>query len=334
MHGEMPKIRENLSGPLPAALTSVSDLRNLIRFLKKRRDGISALELTDIYLRRMFEPHKLSAYSTWGIIASSDSVIRLTPLGLRIAQALDAEALEFREIVDSIAPYRQALEWISTHEDRIIRYDQVSEFWDRNFPGVFTSSDLRSRENCVINFFHLCHIAGFGTAAVGRKGQPTRFTVDPEDLAAFLNDRESPHYAPPAVIPPTQRNEGSVAVFCSDESDLSVPFREIMTIADLQIVPCIRKPDETAVSPSCRKILSNCRSAIVTSNDSGGFETERLIIELATASVMFDSKVLLVWQGSAPPRLPFADLPVIRISPNPTLREALEFGKLIKSIGL
>jgi hypothetical protein len=333
---------------LPTAATTVNDLRNLVRFLKQKQDGISPLEITDIFRRRLFEPCKLAAYKTWGIISDDFDLICLSPIGWKIAESLSAEARQYRAILHSIAPYESGLEWISASGSSLITYIEVKKFWNENFADSFPGRNEKTAEDCVTSFFHLCHAADLGIASVGRKGQPTRFSVDEAALGEFLlpsyrNGHQNPitksnghhrSYLTPVALQTQETTR--LIVSCGPDPELPPSVREVLEITDFQYEVQIREEGCLLLSESNRTKMHSCRAALIVagetnlvlSNGSYRFD-DRLMSEIIASYALFEARVLLIWTGGKSTQIPFAELEVVHVPNKLDWETGLALGKRI-----
>ena len=217
-------------------LVSINDLRNVVCALKKKPQGISIVEITDIFHRRLFEPCKLMAYQTWGIINYQNNVISLSDLGWQLADFIKSEANIYRVVLKNFSPYFSTLQWISQLESNLVISDIIINFWNENNLNLQTNIEDKVLENSVLSFFNLCHAAELGIAVVGRKGQPTRLVLDQGSLTKFLNN--SNEFQTTLSINSSQKNNGisclnsspsamRLLVSCANESDFSASIREI-----------------------------------------------------------------------------------------------------------
>jgi len=337
---------------LPTTATTINDVRNLVRFLKRKPSGISPLEITDIFRRRLFEPCKLHAFKTWGIISLENDRISLSSIGWRIAESLGAEAKEYRTILSTIESYRMALEWISDSGITSIPYFDISTLWKKNCPEVFPTADEKTSENCIINFFHLCHSAELGIASVGRKGQPTRLAVDHLELKSFLDVLSDGELARPTITnnnghrPVSFENYISVSdnpmrlfVSCNQAADLSPLLRGVLEMTDMQYEIQVREEGEMLLSAHSRQVMHGCRGALILADENNQILwnknyrfDDRLLSEIAASYALFEMRVLLIWKGEKPTLVPTKGLRVINVPDKLDWETGLELSRHIKEL--
>ncbi len=175
---------------LPISATP-DDLRNIIRFLKQRPDGISIIEALGEVKKRLLDPMKIATYEQWGIISRQGDRLKLSPLGWEFSKKLGLEADLFRTILDQQEPYRRMLEHACLQRFSLITHDDVAKYWRINFPHSLDWQSPKTVESAVVSFLHLCQSAELGTLTIGKRGQPARLSVDFDDLESYLkNDRD------------------------------------------------------------------------------------------------------------------------------------------------
>lgn len=339
---------------LPTTATTVNDVRNLVRFLKGKPAGVSALEITDVFRKRLFEPCKLMAYRTWGIVSSETSLIQLSALGERIGESLEHEAKQYRSILWSIESYRRALEWMGDSEGCLITFLQITEFWQQYFPEVFPANDEKTRENCVINFFHLCHSAELGIAAVGRKGQPTRLTVDEAELRNFIDNSDKGDNSADknffieknTRFHPTPNQNGStpfgatrMLVSCGEMADFSIAIQEILEITGVQYDLQIRDDCDILLPDHKRKTMLACQAALIIADEKSQVRCDeayrfkdRLLSEIVASYALFNTQVILIWNGLQTPEVPIKGLQTFCLPAKLDWDKGLELSRLIRGL--
>ena len=109
---------------LPLSATP-NDLRNIIRFLKQRPDGVSIIEALGEVKKRLLDASKIAAYEQWGIISRQGDWLKLSSLGWEFSRKLGLEADLFRTILDQLEPYRTMLEHACLQHLSLIAHDDV-----------------------------------------------------------------------------------------------------------------------------------------------------------------------------------------------------------------
>src|SRR6476620_12471109 len=70
-------------------LTTASDIRELIQYLKRRPAGLIATEELDRPKKRLFDDNKLAAYEFLGITIREGKLLKLSTLGWNFAQRME-----------------------------------------------------------------------------------------------------------------------------------------------------------------------------------------------------------------------------------------------------
>lgn len=198
-------------------LATAGDVREVVRFLKRRPAGVSIVEALDEMRRRIFEPRKVAAYEFWGLLSRTGGRLRLTPLGLEFARRLEPERTAYRELIERIEPYHAALEWMKRQERDLFTFSDVANFWREAHTEALDEGDAKTIEASVVCFFHLCQAAELGAVTIGKRGQPARLRVEREELELYL---EACVDAPPNAA--RQRDEGAARE--RDEGKESAPM--------------------------------------------------------------------------------------------------------------
>jgi len=172
-------------------LTTVDDVRNLVAYLKNKAMGATIAEIKAAVGANVVDPRKIAAYSVWKIIEKSGDRFKLTERGWRYARKTTAEQEVFREIIDSIVPYRSALEW-AFHQHMVDASNvDVAAHWNdhhRDLSGIDNENTLKDAAVC---FFNVCQGALLGKLIVGRRGQPTRLHISESELELFIESGPS-----------------------------------------------------------------------------------------------------------------------------------------------
>lgn len=330
---------------------SINELRNVVGFLRNKPEGLSLVEITDIFRRRLFDSFKLAAYETWGIIKNKNNLICLTPQGWKLAAYLDKEADLYREILRNFLPYHKSLEWVWELNTELVTYSEITEFWKQKKLAQFPTNNEKVCENSVVSFFNLCHAAELGISAIGRKGQPTRLLTNRGELRKYFNNSDDTAFEnlqnQKSVLPKStvekqnnfdSNNQKRLLISCEKDSPLFPSLRDFLEIADIQYEMVIRSMDEMLPSDKTQELMRNCSSAIIIANEksqvlcSGNYRlNDRLLSEIVATYTLFNSKVLLLWQGSFLPNLNFKGLNTICLkSAKLDWETGIKIGRIIK----
>ena len=177
---------EHGRGALPT-LATPSDVREAVRYLMKKPEGVSVAEALEDAKRRAFEPRKVAAYVSWGLVERRGSRVALTDAGREFARRLAPEAEAYRDLLWTEPVYRAALEWMHRQQAELVTHSDLSAFLAGR-PDLLggAGGDGKSLEGGVVCFFHLCQAAELGTVTIGKRGQPARLRVEREELSAWV----------------------------------------------------------------------------------------------------------------------------------------------------
>src|SRR5260370_42263769 len=115
-------------------LATASDVREVVQLLKKKPEGITIVEASDAGRKRLFDPRKVAAYETWGILTKSADRIKLSRLGCEFATTLEPEAQIYRVMLDNTPPYRAVLEGIYRQEFYLVTFTDIVDYWEEHVP--------------------------------------------------------------------------------------------------------------------------------------------------------------------------------------------------------
>src|SRR5450631_2352544 len=93
-------------------LTTLDDVRNLLNYLKNKPTGAVTAEIKATLGNNVIDPRKLAAYATWKLLEKNGDRFKLSERGWRYARKPSEEQNILREVIDSVVPYRSALEWV------------------------------------------------------------------------------------------------------------------------------------------------------------------------------------------------------------------------------
>ena len=272
-------------------LATATDVREVIRFLKHHPEGITAVQATDAFRKRIFDARKVSAYEFWKIIARNGDRLKLTPLGLELAQCLSPEAKVYRTVLGNIAPYHEGLEWIQEQELELVTHLDIGEFWRKHHSQVLQGDSEEQLEAHAASFFHICHEAEVGTLTVGRKGQPTRLHINPAELDSYLTKIE-PSAVPEQKLAAHRSSTPRVFISHAGTPTLVRHITNGLELADLEF-ETIDRGDEWSIDKTLA-VLKRCEAGVIVITEDNGRVSDLLLIQLGAALVHFGRRLLLV----------------------------------------
>ena len=328
-----PEADEQEAAALPM-LATASDVREVVRLLKKRAAGVTIIEGMDA-IKRIFDPRKVAAYEYWGLITRTNDRLRLSALGWEFARKLEPEARLYRNILDRTLAYRSALEWVYGQNLEIVTDASIAAYWLEHPAEVFLTGNQKTIEAAVTCFFHLCQEAELGMATVGKRGQPTRLRVDREELAAYVNNvhrtlpdnpssigapEEQAGGAQPAStiseLPPRPQAAQAAAakprvmVSRRNSVEWAHQIETILEVAGIESEQSLRADGgaQELVPDELFQALRRCDAAIIIVTAADCHENapgeivpeESVLMEIAAALVHYDRRVILLWDESVP----------------------------------
>jgi hypothetical protein len=304
-------------------LATANDLREVVKFLKHKPNGVSAIEMTSAEPRRVFDTRKIAAYEFWGVIERREDRFQLTKLGEELAKNTEAECEIHRRILRSVAAYRRAVEWIHGQELKIATYRDVANFWQLSGEDLDLSpASEENIEAVIISFFSLCHGAELGTATVGKRGQPARLSVRLDQLRGFLEAPEKASEKAPKVYSQKSvfrfektapERVATVYISAGRRERESANLRAALELADFGSIAFGTGDYEHGFLPLAqRAAMKQCQAAIFVLDETDCREQEGngkitlrcdRVTEISVAQALFGERVVLLWNspGKMPP---------------------------------
>jgi hypothetical protein len=325
-----------LSAPLAnlPIFATANDVREVVRFLNKRPQGITIVEATNADQRRIFEPRKISAYEFWGIISRTGERLMLSSLGHELAQKLEPETRVYRRVLSNTELYRSVLEWLYQQSLQLVTHLNVAAYWQDYHAETVGQYDDKSLEGHVVCFFHLCQAAGLGLVTLGKRGQLTRLRVEQDELEAYLIEGSFAGSVEPAIeedqaardehsltndsaggrvkTPIAERSSPEkMRVFISTgrETKLVPQLHAALDLADIECLVLERETvGESPLPADVFRAMRECDAALMVLNDEdfksedGGriLPVESLLIEIGAAFALYGRRVLLLHEGQLP----------------------------------
>lgn len=307
-------------------LATAGDVREAVQYLRKKPSGVSVVEALGDVKRRVFEARKIAAYEFWGIVSrQAGDRLHLTQLGWEFARKLAPETEAYRTTLERTAPYRAALEWISSESLDLVTHRDVAAYWQK-FSFTGPAPNEKMIEAAVVCFFHLCQAAELGTVTIGKRGQPARLRVEREELDAFVEGRaatqsnasDSVETAPPNFASPLEKVVAPVAATSESVRFLIACGARTQTLSRLQaMLELLEIEHRTALSSEADAFpfddemfaaMRECSAAlvVVTPDDYHTDETGACALNpnaihlINTCFVLYDRRVALLWDKRVP----------------------------------
>jgi hypothetical protein len=343
-----PRKDEPRGSTLPV-LATPGDLREAVQYLKRKPTGASVAEALADARRRAFEPRKVAAYESWGLVARRGGRLLLTPLGTEFARTLEPQTRAYRALLDSNPLYRATLEWVRRQGLDLITYGDVAAFLREEFAPLLAAAGTKATEEGVVCFFHLCQAAELGTVTIGKRGQPARMRVEREVLDEYIDGCGD---APPRnPWPSGDEAAGRGEAWAREETDGPAGYDEEVSSAGSRLfithggqpahlVAQIRTVFELAgigshaserapsggpamlVADEAAEVMRRCDAALVLLSeddcrpDESGAPAvaQRALVEIGAASVLYEGRVLLLVEGELEVPAGLASLPRVRLA--------------------
>lgn len=319
--------------------TLPEDVVGIVEYLKTKATGATVVEAKATVNKRLLDDRKLKAYDAWGFISRDGGRLKLTELGRRFGRSgPEQRGAILGEAIKGNSAYRLALEWIFHSNLQIVSTADLAAHWHEHLPNeVGTAEDsIREQANC---FFQLAEGANLGRFVIGRGGGQTRFEANREAIGQLIAeigfggeqrteaepvieaafDAEVPATAEtpslrterPPETPPSEQVTPQLRVFISHgkNTDIVDQMRTMLDLADLPYEVAV--DEETTAIPVPDKVLSamrRCTAALIcvtvdpdASKPDGTFAVnQNVLIEIGAAFVLYDKRVVLVWDRRIP----------------------------------
>jgi predicted nucleotide-binding protein len=316
-------------------LATADDVRGIIAYLKNKPTGATISEAKAAVKKQSLDHRKLSAYKFWDITAKDTDRLKLSKRGWEIARGTKSEPSVFLDIVNSVSAYRSVLEWAFHQNLPVLNTVDVASHWHehhRDACGTGADATLTAQ---AVSFFHVTQAAGLGKLYIGRRGQQTRLELNRDALQEFI---ESGPSAPPWVKPEIETEEETENVDTQPEGSklpeepavptpqmLSKQFQvfishgknmeivdQVQTMLEMaDIRGEVAEAEETTAIPVPEKVFNamrRCKAGIIvvnveeSSKDAKGSYSinDNVLIEIGAAFVLYDRKVVLVWDKRLP----------------------------------
>jgi hypothetical protein len=317
--------------------TTVEDVRAIVAYLKNKPTGATTAEVKAALGAPAIDQRKLTAYSAWDLVARDDDRLKLTQRGWGLARKPDSEAEVLRGVIDRVVPYRSALEWIHHQGFEDVTFSDVAAQWHENHRAALGTENETSIKDAVGTFSQLAEAAGLGRVlrGGGRARKPSRFRPDRDALKHYVeagpsappweesgedSSQESdevipegagdaPPEPPPIEEPPTPPTlTEPLRVFIAHGKNMEI-VEQVQTMLGLaDIEGEVAEAEETTAIPVPEKVfdaMRRCRAGIiVVSVDEGHGDNlainENVLIEIGAAFVLYERRVVLVWDKRLP----------------------------------
>jgi len=319
-------------------LTTMDDVAVVLAYLKNKPTGATSAEMKAALGSNPLDGRKMTAYAFWKLIEKNGDRYRLTERGWRWARKQNERRDILREVIDSVVPYRSALEWTFHQGMAEVSNVDVAAHWNEHHAEQAGTDNENTLKDAAVCFFNVCEGAELGKLVIGRRGQPTRLQVNSKELESFIES--GPSTLPSAsttgtdqIIAEEEAAEGATLSasaspeFGSKESQTTKPpslrifithgknmtlVEQVQTMLSLGTFESeVAEDEETAAIPVPEKVFSamrRCQAGIIivsadeaNKNGNGKYAiNENVLIEIGAAFVLYDRRVVLVWDKRLP----------------------------------
>lgn len=312
------------------------DILAIVRYLKPKPTGATQTEARKTLGNAIVDARKVAALQAWNVIQVNNDRMTLTAPGREVAHDESKISALIADALRAEPAYKGALEWAHYQNRERLDAHELGAYWHQHYASALgTSVDKAISRSCSA-FFRLVEGAGLGTYVLGRRGSASRIDFDRAALQAFVE--HSPIQLP-TQVPETGEQEGegdgidgenrsdeeivmaalgdrqtlaqadkTLRVFISHGKNKEL-VEQVSTILDLaDIAYEIAVEEETTAIPVPEKVLSSMRRCsagiiIVSVDDPTAASlmvNENVLIETGAAFVLYDRRVVLVWDKRLP----------------------------------
>jgi hypothetical protein len=312
--------------------TTAEDVEAIVGYLKTKATGATRDDAKAALGSAPVDPRKVNALITWGLVAKDGNKLKLTSLGWELSRASEQKKPElYSRILRALPPYVSAIDWMFHQGFDQVANVALAAHWHEHHPADLGTESEETMKMMAVCFFRLCQAAGIGTLRIGRRGQPTRLEINRENLSQFIAEsgfetrpiREITEEPLEPEAPPVPGEEGvqeevptptptpavevtKPRVFISHSKNMEIveQIKTMLELADLEYE--VAEEEETTAIPVPDKVLTamrRCNAAVICvtadeqekDEDSQQSINENVLIEIGAAFVLYDKKVVLVW---------------------------------------
>ncbi len=316
--------------------TTVEDVNSIASYLRNKPVGATIAEAKAV-LKEVAEGRKISAFVFWGVVTRDGEKIKLTQRGWDIARKTRTHEQVFLEILDHVVPYRSVLEWAYHQKLESITNADVASYWHDHHSDATGSDNENTIKDQAVCFFRIAEAAGIGKFSIGRRGSATRLDVNRVSITHYIDVGpvapplvesmdfdEAVSDAPTEIIEPVIETPPLVApepaivtepsqavrVFITHGKNMELveQVETVLQIAEIDYEVAVK--EESSAIPVSEKVFSAMRrcsaGVIIVSAEqvNNGSATPHInpnvLIEIGAAFVLYDRKVILIWEKGVP----------------------------------
>ena len=319
-------------------LTGTEDVRAIVSYLKTKPAGAFLSDAKAAIKKQALDPRKITAYTMWDIVSKDGERLKLTQRGWDFARGKKSEEHLFREVIDGIVPYRSAMEWIFHQELDAVTNVDIASHWHEHHPEALGTDNENTIKDQAVCYMRIFGAAGLGSFTIGRHGQSTRLIIDREALKKHIEEGPSaPPWTEPTApadgapstddtiqdetlspppkgekkttLPPQKDEKLCVFISHGRNQEIVEQVETMLGLADIQSEIAVK--EETSAIPVPDKVFSAMRRCvagiIIVSAEEGNKDAkgnyrinENVLIEIGAAFVLYDRRVVLLWDKRLP----------------------------------
>ncbi|MHC4170748.1 MAG: TIR domain-containing protein [Planctomycetota bacterium] len=322
---------------LPTMVT-IEDVSDLVAYLKTKPTGTTSADVRKVIRKQVLDHRKKPIYQAWDIVRKEGENLKLGDRGWRLARNSRPRHLVYQEIVKSYHSYLAALKWVFYQGLEGITSVDVGTYWQEHHSAEAGNSEKTLKEQAV-SFFRLCEASNLGNLTIGRRGQPTRLSINKDGLELFINrtlaseakasqfdecrcevvedgspatrsgisgdnSREQDEYEA-GVLP---AEETRVFLSHSEHAEIVNQMEAMLGLAGINCEIAAR--GETSAVPVPERVLNSmrkCNAAIIVVSAEGDDDSshehdvsQNVLTQIGTAFVLYRKKVILLWDKRIP----------------------------------
>lgn len=179
--------------------TTTDDVVQIVDYLRNKPAGATLTEAKAVVGSTPLDARKVKAYIAWDIVKEDGDKLRLDDRGWDLARRPQDASAAYRSVIDSIRPYRAAIEWAHHQKLPQVTVNDVAAFWVEHYAKELGTKNESTAKAAVTCFFNVADAAGLGQYVLGRKSNPTRLELDAEATRIFVESGPS--------VPPWEEEE-------------------------------------------------------------------------------------------------------------------------------
>lgn len=311
--------------------TTLSDIDAICAYLLTKPTGATMPEAKAVVDGKVLDARKITAYKQWGLIDDSSGKMRISERGRLIGKDKGAKRSQaLQDVIHDVPAYKAIAERAVHRGETVLTAIEVAAHWHEHFKSAASENDKILNDQAVC-FFQVAEGADLGRLVIGRKGQPTRFEFESENLRSFVEvDYESDFSQPTNEDDPIVQGE-TEAIDNIDKNAISTPrvsekgnrvfithgknrkileqVKEIVAFGRFE--PIVAQERETAAKPVPDKVMDemrSCQAAVIhvgvdgILNDADGNPVPQIngnvLIEIGAAMALYGRNfILLVEDG-------------------------------------